>query len=195
MLDLSGSVGDRGIFADLLRSADLFVEATAVGYLEDLGFDSNICKKLTRLVTLSLTPFGRKGPYRNFKGSDAIANAAGGFLLGQGDDTRGPCTAPCHSAYQVAACSAAVVAIGGLRHRRRSGAGQHLDISLQEALTFTNSNSVARYSRENRLDRRPGSRAHGGAGTNIYRCKDGRACSLYREPAAQVARAHAELDD
>ena len=45
---------------------------------------------------------------------------------------------------------------------------------LQEALTFTNSSSIARYSRENRLERRPGGKAYGGAGTNIYRCKDGR---------------------
>ncbi|MGH7875357.1 MAG: CoA transferase, partial [Candidatus Binatia bacterium] len=48
------------------------------------------------------------------------------------------------------------------------------DMSLQEALTFANSSSVARYSRENRLERRPGGKAYGGAGTNIYRCKDGR---------------------
>src|SRR5678816_4661625 len=47
-------------------------------------------------------------------------------------------------------------------------------MSLQEALTFANSSSVARYSRENRLERRPGGKAYGGAGTNIYRCKDGR---------------------
>ena len=175
VLDLSGSIADREIFADLLKSADLFVEATAVGELEVLGFNvEQLQERYPGLVTLSVTPFGRKGPYRTFKGSDAIANAAGGFLLGQGDDSRGPCTAPCHSAYQVAACAATVLAIAGLRHQRRTGAGQHLDVSLQEALTFTNSNSVARYSRENRLDRRPGSRAHGGAGTNIYRCKDGR---------------------
>ena len=32
---------------------------------------------------------------------------------------------------------------------------------------------MARYSRENRLERRPGGKAYGGAGTNIYRCKDG----------------------
>ena len=31
-----------------------------------------------------------------------------------------------------------------------------------------------RYTRENRLERRPGGKDYGGAGTNIYRCKDGR---------------------
>jgi crotonobetainyl-CoA:carnitine CoA-transferase CaiB-like acyl-CoA transferase len=69
---------------------------------------------------------------------------------------------------------AATLSLAGIRHARVSGAGQRIDVSLQEALTFTNSSSVARYIRENRLERRPGSKAYGGAGTNIYRCKDGR---------------------
>jgi crotonobetainyl-CoA:carnitine CoA-transferase CaiB-like acyl-CoA transferase len=125
-------------------------------------------------VTISLTPFGRTGPYRHYKGSDAIANASGGFLYGQGDDTKGQCTAPSHLAYQVAACVAATLGLAGIRHARVTGAGQRIDVSLQEALTFTNSSSVARYTRENRLERRPGGKDYGGAGTNIYRCKDGR---------------------
>jgi crotonobetainyl-CoA:carnitine CoA-transferase CaiB-like acyl-CoA transferase len=62
----------------------------------------------------------------------------------------------------------------GFCHACETGAGQRRDMSLQEALTFTNSSSIARYSRENRLERRPGGKAYGGAGTNIYRCKDGR---------------------
>ena len=69
---------------------------------------------------------------------------------------------------------AAMLALAGVRHARATGAGQRIDMSLQEALTFTNSSSIARYSRENRLERRPGGKAYGGAGTNIYRCKDGR---------------------
>ena len=69
---------------------------------------------------------------------------------------------------------AATLGLAGIRHARVTGAGQRIDVSLQEALTFTNSSSVARYTRENRLERRPGGKDYGGAGTNIYRCKDGR---------------------
>ena len=175
VLDLQGSPMDRGIFAKLLASAHLFVEATPLGDLEAQGFTDESLKKINpTLVTISLTPFGRTGPYRHYKGSDAIANASGGFLYGQGDDTKGQCTAPSHLAYQVAACVAATLGLAGIRHARLSGAGQRIDISLQEALTFTNSSSVARYTRENRLERRPGGKDYGGAGTNIYRCKDGR---------------------
>jgi crotonobetainyl-CoA:carnitine CoA-transferase CaiB-like acyl-CoA transferase len=175
VLDLQASSMDRGIFVKLLASAHLFVEATPLGDLEAQGFTDESLKKINpTLVTISLTPFGRTGPYRHYKGSDAIANASGGFLYGQGDDTKGQCTAPSHLAYQVAACVAAMLGLAGIRHARLTGAGQRIDISLQEALTFTNSSSIARYTRENRLERRPGSKDYGGAGTNIYRCKDGR---------------------
>ena len=175
VLDLENDSADRELFARLLGSAQLFVEATPLGYLENLGFtDQELRNHYTTLVTVSLTPFGRTGPYRHHRGSDAIANASGGFLFGQGDDTKGQCTAPSHLAYQVAGCLAATLGLAGIRHARVAGAGQRIDVSLQEALTFTNSSSVARYTRENRLERRPGSRNYGGAGTNIYRCKDGR---------------------
>src|SRR6185369_9528239 len=128
----------------LLGSADLLVEATALGYLEDFGFDDEALKsKFPSLVIVSITAFGRTGPYRHYKGSDAIANASGGFLYGQGDDTKGQCTAPSHLAYQVAACVAGTLALAGLRHARLTGRGQRIDVSLQEALTFTNSSSVA----------------------------------------------------
>lgn len=166
---------DREIFARLLASAHLFLEATPFVYLEQLGFtDDALRARFPGLVIVSITPFGRTGPYRRYKGSDAITNAAGGFLYGQGDDAKGQCTAPSHLAYQLAGAMAAMLGLAGIRHARETGAGQRIDMSLQEALTFANSSSVARYSRENRLERRPGARAYGGAGTNIYRCKDGR---------------------
>ena len=174
VLDLQSSPEDRETFSRLLATTHLFVEATPLGDLEAQGFSDERLKKINpTLVTLSLTPFGRTGPYRHYKGSDAIANACGGFLYGQGDDTKGQCTAPSHLAYQVAACAAAMLGLAGIRHARATGVGQRIDVSLQEALTFTNSSSVARYTRENRLERRPGSKNYGGAGTNIYRCKDG----------------------
>jgi crotonobetainyl-CoA:carnitine CoA-transferase CaiB-like acyl-CoA transferase len=144
VLDLEKSY-DRGIFAQLLASAHLFVEATAPGYLEKCAFtDQHFQESFTHLVIVSLTPFGRTGPYRNYKGSDAIANAVGGFLYGQGDDKKGQCTAPSHLAYQMAGAMAAALALAGVRHARQSGAGQRIDMSLQEALTFTNSSSIIR---------------------------------------------------
>ena len=166
---------DRETFNLLLASANLLIEATPLGHLEQYGLtDERFRADFPGLAIVSITPFGRTGPYRHYKGSDAITNATGGFLFGQGDNTKGQCTAPSHLAYQMAGAMAAMLGLAAIRHARETGAGQRIDMSLQEALTFTNSSSIARYSRENRLERRPGGKAYGGAGTNIYRCKDGR---------------------
>lgn len=119
-LDLDAA-GDRDTFTKLLLSSDVLVEATPPGRLESWGItDGWLRETHPGLVTVSLTPFGRTGPYRGYKGSDAIANGAGGFLYGQGDDQRGPCTAPSHLAYQVAGCAAAALAVAAARHRRRT---------------------------------------------------------------------------
>ncbi|HEX2930807.1 MAG TPA: CoA transferase, partial [Candidatus Binatia bacterium] len=174
VLDLERE-SDLKTFSKLLATANLFVEATTVGYLEKHHLtDERLRESFPNLVMVSITAFGRTGPYRHYKGSDAIANATGGFLFGQGDNTKGQCTAPSHLAYQMAGAMAAMLGLAGIRHARETGAGQRIDMSLQEALTFANSSSIARYTRENRLERRPGGKAYGGAGTNIYRCKDGR---------------------
>lgn len=173
-LDLANG-SDREVLVKLLQSAQLLIEATPLGGLEKHGFsDEKFRNDFPHLVIVSITPFGRTGPYRHYKGSDAIANATGGFLFGQGDDIKGQCTAPSHLAYQMAGTMAAMLSLAGVRHARETGAGQRIDMSLQEALTFCNSSSVARYTRENRFERRPGGKAYGGAGTNIYRCRDGR---------------------
>ena len=130
VLDLEGEP-DREIFSKLLSSAELFVDATPFGYLEKFGFtDDSFQERFPRLVIVSMTPFGRTGPYRHYKGSDAIANATGGFLFGQGDNLKGQCTAPSHLAYQVAGCMAALLGLAAIRHARVTGAGQRIDMSL-----------------------------------------------------------------
>src|SRR5262245_58950948 len=69
VLDLETSPSDREIFAKLLASAHLFVEATPLGDLEAQGFSDDSLKKInSKLVTVSSTPFGRTGPHRYYKG-------------------------------------------------------------------------------------------------------------------------------
>ena len=104
VLDVCNNLSDRSILTALLASADVLIEATPPGWLEELNLSGEgIEKEYPKLVAVSLSPFGRFGPQRHYKGSDAIANASGGFLFAQGDDNKGPCTAPSHLAYPKAA--------------------------------------------------------------------------------------------
>ena len=174
VLELSAA-GDRDAFEKLLLSADVFVEATPPGALESRGFtDAWLRETCPTLVTVSMTPFGRTGPYRHYKSSDAITNGAGGFLFGQGDDQRGPCTAPSHLAYQVAGCVAATLAVGRGAPPAAQRVGPASGRVAAGSVDLCQQQLHRALHLENRMQRRPGARTYGGAVTNIYRCKDGR---------------------
>jgi crotonobetainyl-CoA:carnitine CoA-transferase CaiB-like acyl-CoA transferase len=163
---------DAGRLRALLAKADIFIEATSPGDLAKLGLGPDVLSALNPgLVTVSMTPFGQGGPYASYRGGDAIVAAMSGFMTNQGDDTRAPVVPPCQISYQIAAVQAAYLALAGLRHRRVTGHGQRIDLSMQEALTFANMQSVSRYSQRSEIVKRPG--AEGGA-FNIYHAKDGR---------------------
>lgn len=171
VLDLKDNQG-AGLFRALLSRADILLDASPPGYLESLGLDAPALTALNQsLVTVRISPFGQWGPNSGLRGGDAIAAAMSGFMTNQGDDTRSPVVPPCQITYQMAAVQAAYLALAALRHRRQTGHGQQIDLSLQEALTYAGVQSIARYSQRSEVVKRPGK--EGGA-FNIYRCKDGR---------------------
>ncbi|HEX9787402.1 MAG TPA: CoA transferase, partial [Candidatus Binatia bacterium] len=59
VLDLERE-SDRETFAEILTPAQLFIEATPLGYLEKLGFDDRRFQEdFSHLVVVSVTAFGR----------------------------------------------------------------------------------------------------------------------------------------
>ena len=170
-LDISVATGAQVLRAILAR-ADVLIEATAVGELDALGFGAAALDEINPgLVTVSMTPFGQWGPYASYRGNDAVAAAMSGFMTNQGDDERSPVVPPCQMAYQLAAVQAAFLAIAGVRHKRETGRGQRIDLSLQEALTYANVQSLAKYSQRSEVVTRPGRQ---GGPFNIYKARDGR---------------------
>ena len=156
----------------LIASADILIEALGLGQLTALGFPPDALDSLNpTLVTVNITPFGQWGPYAGYRGGDAVVAAMSGFMTNQGDDERAPVAPPCEMSYQLAAIQAAYLAVAGVRHARLTGHGQQIDLSLQEALTFANVQSVAKYSQRSEVVKRPGRE---GGPFNIYRARDGR---------------------
>jgi len=119
-----------GLLRALLRNADLFVENDLSRNVEELRLDYASLSELNpRLIVASITPFGRTGPYRDYKAYPINCCAVGGVSQSIGHYWREPLTAPLsHGDYQagVAAACAATVA---LLARDVTGRGQHIDIS------------------------------------------------------------------
>jgi crotonobetainyl-CoA:carnitine CoA-transferase CaiB-like acyl-CoA transferase len=84
------------------------------------------------LIYVSISAFGQTGPKANYAESDLIVNAAGG--LETGDSDRAPLRFSVPLIYHHAGAEAAGAALIAHHERRRSGRGQHVDVSAQQAL-------------------------------------------------------------
>jgi len=126
----------------LAERADVVLETFRPGLLErrGVGWD-DLRGPLPRLVWCSLTPFGRSGPRARWRASDLVVAAMGGSLARTGDPDRPPvrCTLP--TAYLHGGAEAAAGVAMALLARERSGRGQLVDVSLQEAQLATRARS------------------------------------------------------
>jgi benzylsuccinate CoA-transferase BbsE subunit len=134
-LNLETELG-QSIFRRLVERADVVVESFPVGYLKSLELDYESLQKINpRLVMASITPFGQTGPWKNYKTSDLIAMAASGYIQITGDPDEPPIRQGNEQSHFPGAQYAAVAVLAALYYRDMlGGAGQYIDVSLQEAL-------------------------------------------------------------
>ena len=114
----------------LAERADVLIETEPPG-----GLDVEALRAANpRLVVASITPFGRQGPYRDWKASDTVAQAMGGMMSVNGHAGGPPLRSLGLQAYHQAGILAAVGIFGALFARDDTGRGQHVDVSLQSAV-------------------------------------------------------------
>ncbi|MGV0744793.1 CaiB/BaiF CoA transferase family protein [Mycolicibacterium sp. XJ870] len=134
VLDLKSSEG-----ADRLRwlvaQADVLVENYRPGVLDRLGLGLEQLRELNpRLVTLSITGFGKGGPDGNRPGFDQIVQAEGGLMTLTGRPGGPPQRVGIPIADILAGLFGAFGVMTALRARERTGLGQHVETSLLAAV-------------------------------------------------------------
>jgi len=135
-LDIETADGQE-LFKRLVKSADFVIESFLPGYLDKLGLGYSALEKVnSRVIMVSITPFGQTGPFKDYKASDIVAWAMGGQMYQHGDVDRAPVRIGHHSqAYLHAAGDAAAGAMMALYYREITGEGQQVDVSIQESVT------------------------------------------------------------
>ena len=133
-LDIHHDIGLR-VFRDLVRDTDVLVEDSMPGTMAKLGSGYDDLQEINPgLVMTSITGFGQTGPYSRYKATSIVSYAMGGqmFVCGQPDKE------PLHSRSSQAEYNTGLHAFVGtmtaLHERRRSGRGQHVDISTLECM-------------------------------------------------------------
>lgn len=132
-LDLK-SEEDRIVLLRLVARADVFVQNLAPGAAARLGLDqATLRDQHPRLVTCSISGYGTGGPYELRKAYDLLIQAEAGFLSVTGTPER--MAKAGISVADIAAGSMACQAIlAALLQRGRTGAGDHVEVSMLEAM-------------------------------------------------------------
>ena len=163
---------DRAKFDDLLARADLVVREGNAAELEDA---EAWCERNPALVVVSITPFGLTGPRRSWRGDELTLVHAGGWgyiIPGRGAPREWPPIRPFgHHALIQSGLHAAVAALAACRDARRTGFGDHLDVSVQEAVAFLLGRHFTSYEYAGRVDHRSDRSIYEPMG--FYPCRDG----------------------
>lgn len=134
VLDLH-TESDKAAFIHLLSSTDLLLDASGPSTLAYLGLPvDQLRKRYPGLVVLSISDFGLTGPYRDYSASHAVHAALGGVLCRSGKPGHTPLLPPGKLCWESAAIQAVWVALLGHWQRVKTGCGDHLDLSIHEAV-------------------------------------------------------------
>ena len=167
---------DAPLRATDLTTADFLLDGLGLARIEETGLSrAEIEVANPRLIHVSVSTFGSHGPRQRWRGSELIASATGGILRLVGDLDRAPVKEALDACGFHADMVAAVGAMTALHERRKSGLGQHVDVSTQEVAFSRNVNGVLVWQFDQRLLGRAGGALNYGRATIrcIWPLRDG----------------------
>jgi crotonobetainyl-CoA:carnitine CoA-transferase CaiB-like acyl-CoA transferase len=158
VLDLESAQG-RAAFERLVPTAGIIVESFPPGYLDSLGLGYETLAKLRPdLILTSVTGFGQTGPHAQFRATDLIGVAMSGVMWLAGSPEDQPNMPPCYQGYVSAGIQAAAGTMMALYHRDVTNEGQHVDVSMQEALLIAQETAMPQFNLQGSVRNRTGVR-------------------------------------
>ena len=123
----------------LVARADVLVQNLAPGAAERLGLGwATLSAQQPALIVCDISGYGADGPYRDKKAYDLLIQSESGFVSITGTPDE-----PCKAGSSIADIAAGMVAysqvLAALLQRGRTGRGQHLEVSMLEAMAEWNS--------------------------------------------------------
>ncbi len=133
-LNLRSAEG-RAVLDKLIARSDVLIENFRPGVLAAMGLDQARLEALNPgLVTCNITGFGSSGPYRDRPSFDFIAQAMSGFMSVTGEPDGPPMRAGPPIADLVAGLQGALGVCAALVRRGRTGQGDTVGASLNNAM-------------------------------------------------------------
>jgi len=129
----------KSIFKELVKGADILVESQPPRSMDELGLTYEILEKINpQLIMTSITPFGQTGPHRDYKANELIRYNASGYGMISTACIEEPVPSPVKGGGRQSAFgggqAAAVATMCAFHARDHIGAGQYIDLSIQELM-------------------------------------------------------------
>jgi crotonobetainyl-CoA:carnitine CoA-transferase CaiB-like acyl-CoA transferase len=163
----------RRLFAELLAISDGLMENFAAGVLDRWGFPYEEMRRIRQdIVYVSMAGFGHTGPYRDYKTFGPIVQAVSGLTHQSGYPDMEPAGWGFSYMDHTGGYYGAIAMLQALLHRRRTGQGQHVDLSQVEAATTLTGPAMLDYA----VNGRPSTRIGNASGEpamsphGVYRC-------------------------
>ena len=132
-VDISTHEG-QAIIHKLAARADIIIENYKPDGLVKYGLDhKSLMKAHPSVVYCSISGFGQTGPNRDQPGYDLMAQGFGGVMSLTGDPEGVPTKVGVGIADVMCGMYATIGILTALRHRDKTGEGQHIDLSLVDA--------------------------------------------------------------
>lgn len=132
-IDITTPEGQAAI-RELAAKADILIENFKPGSLAKYGLDhETLLAEYPGLVYCSISGFGQTGPNASKPGYDLMAQGYGGIMSLTGEPDGEPMKVGVGIADVMCGMYAATGVLAALRHRDRTGEGQHIDLALVDA--------------------------------------------------------------
>ena len=124
----------REIFANLVSKSDALIENNATGTLEKLGIGPDVLRQAREdIIVLRMPAYGSDGPYRYARALGVHLESVMGHTLLRGYPDLDPSyITSIFSGDYVAGAHATFAIMAALRHRRRTGEGQFIELAQAE---------------------------------------------------------------
>jgi len=169
-LDVASPQGARMI-RQLIVTADIVAENFAPRVMGNLGLDySSLVEIRPDIIMLSLSAYGATGPYSNFPGIGGTVEPMAGMSALMGYEDGPPINSGNMVPDAVAGSYGAAALLIALHYRERTGRGQYIDLSMQEANMCFIADALMDYSANGRVRGRMGNHHPTIAPHNLYPC-------------------------
>ena len=160
------------IFRRLVKVSDVVVEGFTKDVMKKFGLDYPALKEIKPdIIMVSNTAYGHSGPWSGYGGVAIGLEATSGMAHLSGYQDGPPSKAGDSYTDFLATWTIGYTVLAALHHRRRTGKGQWIDLSMYQVGATTIGEAILDYTANGRVQTRIGNRNPTAAPSGVYPCK------------------------